>query len=131
MRQSFRVAGTITDIENIGVDNINGRKVIYWEDIEQVFPGVQHIPNGSSVVKLISQPLVNSTKRHHIRSAFSHSAAPAPSHTASCGPLISDADLQSWPVHERVLIFDRRLDRSFGRRQRDRLGEGQVQDLVG
>ncbi|KAF9572279.1 hypothetical protein EC968_010070 [Mortierella alpina] len=47
--QSFRVAGPATCVENIDVDNIDGQKVIFWEDIEQVFPGVQHIRNGSSV----------------------------------------------------------------------------------
>ncbi|KAF9946239.1 hypothetical protein BGZ70_003314, partial [Mortierella alpina] len=51
--QSFRIAGTATDIENIDVDNVNGQKVIYWEDIEQVFPGIRHIRNGSHVVKLL------------------------------------------------------------------------------
>ncbi|KAG0059485.1 hypothetical protein BGZ89_000363, partial [Linnemannia elongata] len=51
--QSFRIAGTATNIENIDVDTINGLNVIFWEDIEQVFPGVQHIRNGSSVVKLL------------------------------------------------------------------------------
>ncbi|KAF9079510.1 hypothetical protein BGX23_003869, partial [Mortierella sp. AD031] len=51
--QSFRVAGTTTDIENIDVDNVNGQNVIFWEDIKQVFPGVQHIRNGSSVVKIV------------------------------------------------------------------------------
>ncbi|OAQ25134.1 HCP-like protein [Linnemannia elongata AG-77] len=50
--QSFRIVGT-TDTENIDVDNVNGQNVIFWEDIEQVFPGVQHIRNGSSVVKLL------------------------------------------------------------------------------
>ncbi|KAF9312298.1 hypothetical protein BGZ91_006569, partial [Linnemannia elongata] len=51
--QSFRIAGTTSDIENIDVDKINGQNVIYWEDIEQIFPGVQHIRNGSSLVKLL------------------------------------------------------------------------------
>ncbi|KAK3833600.1 MAG: hypothetical protein J3R72DRAFT_230870 [Linnemannia gamsii] len=50
--QSFRISGT-TDIKNIGVDIVNGQNVIYWEDIEQVFPKVGYICNGSSVVKLI------------------------------------------------------------------------------
>jgi hypothetical protein len=50
--QSFRIAGT-TDIKNIDVDIVNGQNVIYWEDIEQVFPKVEHICNGSSVVKLV------------------------------------------------------------------------------
>lgn len=51
--QSFRVVGTTTDIENINVDSVNGQNVIFWEDIKQVFPKVQHIRNGSSVVKLV------------------------------------------------------------------------------
>jgi hypothetical protein len=51
--QSFRIAGTTTETENIDVDTINGLNVIFWEDIEQVFPRVQHIRKGSSVVKLL------------------------------------------------------------------------------
>ncbi|KAI1293408.1 hypothetical protein EDD11_008424 [Mortierella claussenii] len=50
--QSFRVVGT-ADIENIDVDVVNGQNVIYWEDIDQVFPGARYIRNGSSVVKLL------------------------------------------------------------------------------
>ncbi|OAQ29440.1 RNI-like protein [Linnemannia elongata AG-77] len=50
--QSFRIAGT-SDVKNIDVDTVNGQSVIYWEDIEQVFPRVGHICNGSSVVKLV------------------------------------------------------------------------------
>ncbi|KAF9560534.1 hypothetical protein EC968_006121 [Mortierella alpina] len=51
--QSFRVAGTTTDIKIIDVDNVNGQNVIFWEDIEQVFPGVGHLCKGSTVVKLL------------------------------------------------------------------------------
>ncbi|KAF8933520.1 hypothetical protein BGZ47_010838 [Haplosporangium gracile] len=50
--QSFRLSGA-TDVKNIGVDIVNGQNVIYWEDIEQVFPRVGYICNGSSVVKLV------------------------------------------------------------------------------
>ncbi|KAF9279704.1 hypothetical protein BGZ88_012603 [Linnemannia elongata] len=50
--QSFRIAGT-SDVKNIDVDIVNGQSVIYWEDIEQVFPRAGHICNGSSVVKLV------------------------------------------------------------------------------
>ncbi|KAF9538509.1 hypothetical protein EC957_006683, partial [Mortierella hygrophila] len=50
--QSFRISGT-TDVKNIDVDIVNGKNVIYWEDIEQVFPEVGYICNGSSVVKLV------------------------------------------------------------------------------
>ncbi|KAF9346080.1 hypothetical protein BGX26_002441 [Mortierella sp. AD094] len=51
--QAFRVADTTTGVRNIGVDNVDGQNVIYWEDIEQVFPGVQHVQNGKFVVKLL------------------------------------------------------------------------------
>ncbi|KAF8932520.1 hypothetical protein BGZ58_007008, partial [Dissophora ornata] len=50
--QSFRVAGTTT-VRNIDVDNVDGQNVIYWEDIEQLFPGVQNVQNGKFLVKLL------------------------------------------------------------------------------
>ncbi|KAF9128500.1 hypothetical protein BG015_004329, partial [Linnemannia schmuckeri] len=50
--QSFRISDT-TDVKNIDVDIVNGQYVIFWEDIEQVFPKVGYICNGSSVVKLV------------------------------------------------------------------------------
>lgn len=50
--QSFRLIGK-TDIEDIPCDQIDGQNIVYWEDIEQVFPGIQHIKNGTSVVKLL------------------------------------------------------------------------------
>ena len=51
--QSFRIAGTRARVENIVVYNDKGESVIYWEDIEQVFPGVKYIRNGGSVVSLL------------------------------------------------------------------------------
>ena len=51
--QAFRAADSTAHIGNIKVDNVNGQNVIYWEDVEQVFPGVQHIRDGSSVVALL------------------------------------------------------------------------------
>ncbi|KAG9061306.1 hypothetical protein KI688_007284 [Linnemannia hyalina] len=50
--QSFRITGT-TDVKNIDVDIVSGQNVIYWEDINQVFPRVGHVCNGSSIVKLL------------------------------------------------------------------------------
>ncbi|KAI8597906.1 hypothetical protein EDD21DRAFT_407255 [Dissophora ornata] len=50
--QSFRVAGTTT-VGNINVDNVDGQNIIYWDDIEQLFPGVQSIRNGTFLVKLL------------------------------------------------------------------------------
>ncbi|KAG0050177.1 hypothetical protein BGZ83_005043 [Gryganskiella cystojenkinii] len=51
--QLFRIAGTTIDIKSIEVDKVNGQNVIYWEDIEHIYPGVQNVCNGSSVVKLL------------------------------------------------------------------------------
>ncbi|KAI9242150.1 MAG: hypothetical protein BYD32DRAFT_457195 [Podila humilis] len=49
--QPFGIAGTTSDIKNIDVNNFNEQNVIRWEDIEQIFPGVEHICNGCSVVR--------------------------------------------------------------------------------
>ncbi|KAF9371626.1 hypothetical protein BGX21_005063, partial [Mortierella sp. AD011] len=51
--QGFRVAGTTTDVQKIYVDKIDGQNIIFWEDIERVFPRVQHVQNGEFVVKLL------------------------------------------------------------------------------
>jgi len=49
--QLFRIAGKAT--KTIHCDDVNGHSVIYWEDIEQVFPGVIHVMSGEDVVKLM------------------------------------------------------------------------------
>jgi len=66
--QSFRIFGT-SDIKNIDVDIVNGQNVIYWEDIEQVFPKVGHICNCSSVVKLVRDS--NRTRQREISGKWS------------------------------------------------------------
>lgn len=48
--QLFRLHGT-TDIVEVPVDYLDGQKVIYWEDIEEFFPGVIHVMNGRVAVK--------------------------------------------------------------------------------
>ncbi|KAI8595993.1 hypothetical protein EDD21DRAFT_420102 [Dissophora ornata] len=50
--QAFRVAGTTT-VRNIEVENVDGQNIIYWEDIELLFPGVQNVQNGKSLVKFL------------------------------------------------------------------------------
>ena len=47
--QSFRAKGSI-DIEKIPCDQVNDQYVIYWEDIEEVFPGIQHVKYGDTTV---------------------------------------------------------------------------------
>ncbi|CAO3568635.1 unnamed protein product [Mortierella alpina] len=47
--QSFRVIGT-TQIVTIPVQHVGGQNVVYWESIEQVFPGVKCVKNGDVAV---------------------------------------------------------------------------------
>ncbi|KAF9356839.1 hypothetical protein BGX26_004654 [Mortierella sp. AD094] len=55
MYQSLRLIGG-TEIENLTCDNLDGQDIIYWDDIKQVFPGAQHVKNGSVVVGLLRGP---------------------------------------------------------------------------
>ncbi|KAG0218863.1 hypothetical protein BGX31_011479, partial [Mortierella sp. GBA43] len=48
--QSFRLVGT-TDIVEIPCDQEDGHNVIYWEDIRDVFPGVQYVMDGRILVR--------------------------------------------------------------------------------
>jgi len=48
--QHFRLAGTTT-VEKIDYDHVDGHNVIYWEDIELVFPGVKHVKCNDVTVK--------------------------------------------------------------------------------
>jgi hypothetical protein len=50
--QLFRLAGRTATIK-IPCDYVHGQSVVYWEDIEQVFPGVQHVVNGEVIVTLM------------------------------------------------------------------------------
>ncbi|KAF9116593.1 hypothetical protein BGW39_002695, partial [Mortierella sp. 14UC] len=50
--QSFRLIGT-TDIEEITCYYVGERNVVYWEDIEQVFPSVKHVKNGNVTASMM------------------------------------------------------------------------------
>lgn len=50
--QLFRLAGG-SDIEEIACDHVNVHTIIYWEDIEQVFPGAKCVKLGNVYVKLL------------------------------------------------------------------------------
>ncbi|KAF9350657.1 hypothetical protein BGX34_001063, partial [Mortierella sp. NVP85] len=47
--QSFRLAGG-TEVEEVSCSRVNGQTVVYWEDIELVFPGVKRVKNGNASV---------------------------------------------------------------------------------
>ncbi|KAF9173558.1 hypothetical protein BGX21_004015 [Mortierella sp. AD011] len=50
--QLFRLIGKM-DIEEITCDNVDGQNIVYWEDIEQVFPGVKHVKNGRVTINMM------------------------------------------------------------------------------
>ncbi|KAF9961236.1 hypothetical protein BGZ72_004377 [Mortierella alpina] len=50
--QLFRLFGK-EDIVEITVDQLDGQTIVYWEDIEQVFPGVQHVMHGRVAVSML------------------------------------------------------------------------------
>ncbi|KAF9364114.1 hypothetical protein BGX34_002481 [Mortierella sp. NVP85] len=64
--QSFRLTGQ-TDIEEIPCDCVDGDNIIYWEDIEQIYPGVKHVKNGSTAVKLLRNSEQNRIVPHRIK----------------------------------------------------------------
>ncbi|KAF9353396.1 hypothetical protein BGX34_011588 [Mortierella sp. NVP85] len=64
--QSFRLAGTTT-IVDIVCDHVDGQYITYWEDIEQIYPGIKHIMNGNVTVKLLRDSQQNRIVPHRIK----------------------------------------------------------------
>ncbi|KAG0222217.1 hypothetical protein B0O80DRAFT_429027 [Mortierella sp. GBAus27b] len=50
--QAFRLSGT-TNIKTIPYELAGDQSVVYWEDIEQVFPGVQYIENNGVTLNFV------------------------------------------------------------------------------
>ncbi|KAG0051211.1 hypothetical protein BGZ83_003996 [Gryganskiella cystojenkinii] len=49
--QSFRVLGK-DNVEEIPCFHVDGQYIVYWEDIEQVFPQIRHVKNGRVTITL-------------------------------------------------------------------------------
>ncbi|KAK3817454.1 MAG: hypothetical protein J3Q66DRAFT_440224 [Benniella sp.] len=50
--QSFRLLGR-PDTKDIACEQVDGENVVFWEDIQQVFPNVTYVANGNTVVSLM------------------------------------------------------------------------------
>jgi hypothetical protein len=50
--QSFRLVES-SDTMEITLHHVDGQNIVYWEDIERVFPGAKRIHSGSSVIKFL------------------------------------------------------------------------------
>lgn len=53
LTQAFRIAGTQTGIVSINVEHTQGHNVIFWEDIENVFPKVRLVQRSGAVVNML------------------------------------------------------------------------------
>ncbi|KAG0231637.1 hypothetical protein B0O80DRAFT_484960 [Mortierella sp. GBAus27b] len=63
MIQSFRLSGS-TDIVNIPCFDDDGQNVIYWDDVQHVFPEVQYVKSGDVAVVRLRDSI---NKPHRIR----------------------------------------------------------------
>ncbi|KAI8599882.1 hypothetical protein EDD21DRAFT_432071, partial [Dissophora ornata] len=63
--QSFRLIGEL-DIEKIPLRNVNGQNIVYWWDIQQVFPGIKHVKNGEVAVTMMRDSHQNIIEPHCI-----------------------------------------------------------------
>ncbi|KAG0041945.1 hypothetical protein BGZ89_007147, partial [Linnemannia elongata] len=106
--QSFRLIGN-KDIEDIPCDHVAGQYIVYWEDIEQVFPGVKHVKNGKVTVTMMRDPnrlrIVPHCIKHYpgvvldvvLSSAADHGHVDSPMATSSLAPANSRADTSDNP----------------------------------
>ncbi|KAF9353880.1 hypothetical protein BGX34_011308 [Mortierella sp. NVP85] len=64
--QSFRLVGG-TDVEEIPCCHVNGQTIVYWDEIERVFPGVKNIKNGNVSVILLRDSNENRIEPYRIK----------------------------------------------------------------
>lgn len=50
--QSFRLIETMDTVE-ITPDHVDGQNIVYWDDIEQVFPGVKYVKDGKVAINMM------------------------------------------------------------------------------
>ncbi|KAI8596728.1 hypothetical protein EDD21DRAFT_357890 [Dissophora ornata] len=63
--QSFRLIGK--DIVDIPLVNVNGQNIVYWDDIQEVFPGVKYVKNGEVTITKMRDSHENRIKPDRIK----------------------------------------------------------------
>ncbi|KAF9291741.1 hypothetical protein BGZ68_002460 [Mortierella alpina] len=110
--QSFRVAGSTTYTEKIEVHNIIGqnKNIIYWEDIELVFPGVRYIRSGSSVVPFLRNSDGNRLEplciQYHPNVVLDVVLSSAVVHAHADFPLLTSSPHTDPPANESLTIIE-------------------------
>ncbi|KAF8929943.1 hypothetical protein BGZ47_000802, partial [Haplosporangium gracile] len=97
LTQSFRLIRSM-DIEEIPCEHIDGHYVVYWEDIEQVFPGVKHVKNGKVTVTMMRdlnrKRIVPHCIKHHAGVILDVVLSPAADHVHVDSPMATPANSQ-------------------------------------
>ncbi|KAG0255867.1 hypothetical protein BGZ95_005656, partial [Linnemannia exigua] len=105
--QSFRLNETMDTVE-ITLNHVEGQNIVYWEDIEQAFPGAKRVRNGSSVIKFLrgsDQQSVNHCSRPVLDVVLSTSVQPILADPLKFDPV--SGGQTGWtdtPVNDRVTI---------------------------
>ncbi|KAG0218864.1 hypothetical protein B0O80DRAFT_259384 [Mortierella sp. GBAus27b] len=86
--QLFRLAGS-TKTEVLECDLYGDKYVIYWEDIEDVFPGVQYLKDNNTVVKRLRETGPDGTVRQRIERRPGVALTVVLSNTVTSNPAIS------------------------------------------
>ncbi|KAH7049602.1 hypothetical protein BKA57DRAFT_492290 [Linnemannia elongata] len=100
--QSFRLIES-TDIEEITCYHISEQNVVYWEDIEQVFPGVKHVKNDKVTISMLRDSngvrIVPHRIKHHpgvvLDVVLSTTAKHIPTNLSVATPGLAPTDIQA------------------------------------
>ncbi|CAO3568753.1 unnamed protein product [Mortierella alpina] len=115
--QPFRVVGT-TQVLKIPIQHIDGQKVVYWESIEQVFPGVKCVKKADVAIPRCIPPfpgvildvILSSASENAANDSSAGTPNMASTATLSSAPNVgrndAPADAPTYPPNDGKLIED-------------------------
>ncbi|KAG0041772.1 hypothetical protein BGZ89_007242, partial [Linnemannia elongata] len=96
------------DKVEINLHHVGGQNIIYWEDIERVFPGVKRVLNGSSAIKFLpgsNQQSINGYSRSVLDVVLTTSVRPVLANPAKFDPVGGQTNTPTGaPVNDRVTV---------------------------
>ncbi|KAG0196159.1 hypothetical protein BGX33_001991, partial [Mortierella sp. NVP41] len=96
------------DTMEITLNHVDGQNIVYWEDIEQVFPGVKRVRNGNSVIKFLrgsDQQSINHCSRLVLDVVLSTSVQSVLANPAKFDPVGGQTNAPAGaPVDDRVTV---------------------------
>ncbi|KAG0052144.1 hypothetical protein BGZ90_006575, partial [Linnemannia elongata] len=101
---SFRLIETMDTVE-ITLNHVDGQNIVYWEDIEQAFPGVKRVRNGNSMIKFLRGSDQQSINHCSLDVVLSTSVQPVLSNPAKIDPHGGRTNASAGaPVNSRVTV---------------------------